>query len=222
MKVLLVEDDAKVGRFLVRVLTEEGYVADLATTGSEGVTQAVTGVYDLIVLDWMLPDKDGLTVCREVRQAGLTTPILMLTARGETSERVLGLDSGADDYVVKPFEVEEFVARVRALIRRGAGYSRLKCGDLEIDRIGHRALLAGGALSLTSREYALLLHLLHHMDNVVTRTDLLTHVWDTKFDTGSNLVEVHVSRVREKLGDHAWMIETVRGAGYRLRSQRAA
>lgn len=219
MKILVVEDDPKVARFVVRVLSEEGFTVDLCRTGIDGVEQARTGLYDLIVLDWMLPDIDGLAVCRDVRVAGVVAPILMLTARGETKERVIGLESGADDYMVKPFEVEEFVARVRALLRRSAGFARVRCGDLEVDRVGHRALLGGEAMNLTSREYALLVYLLQKADHVVTRSELLAHVWETPFDPGSNLVEVHVSRLREKLGKHAWMIETVRGAGYRLRSQ---
>lgn len=218
MKVLVVEDDPKVARFVVRVLTEEGFTVDLCRTGVDGVQQARTGLYDLMVLDWMLPDIDGLAVCRDVRVAGVIAPILMLTARGETKERVIGLESGADDYMVKPFEVEEFVARVRALLRRSAGFARIRCGDLEVDRVGHHATLSGEAMNLTSREYALLVYLLQKADNVVTRSELLAHVWETTFDPGSNLVEVHVSRLREKLGKHAWMIETVRGAGYRLRS----
>jgi DNA-binding response OmpR family regulator len=222
LKILVVEDDKKLARFLSRVLTEEGYVTDSASNGQEAIQQAESGVYDLIVLDWMLPETDGLHVCRELRRSGCAAPILMLTARGETRERVLGLDAGADDYMVKPFEVEEFVARVRALIRRTAGFGRLRCGDIEIDRVGHRALLKGQPLSLTSREYALLVHLVHHSDKIVTRTELLSRVWETNFDPGSNLIEVHVSRLREKLGDHAWMIETVRGSGYRLRSREEA
>lgn len=222
MKILLVEDDPKVGRFLLRALSDEGFAVDLCKNGADAVGQAGSGVYDLIVLDWMLPDLDGLAVCREVRKNGVTTPVLMLTARGESKEKVLGLESGADDYMVKPFEVEELVARVRALIRRTHGFARLKCGALEVDRVGHRALLAGQPLSLTTREFALMLHLLHRPDKIVTRAELLAQVWDTSFDPGSNLVEVHISRLREKLGEYAWMVETVRGAGYRLRSQAPA
>lgn len=216
MKVLVVEDDAKLSRFVVRVLTEEGFAADVCATGATAIEQATTGIYDLIVLDWMLPDVDGISVCRRLRQAGMATPILMLTARGEVAERVLGLETGADDYMVKPFEVEELVARIRALVRRASGHARLGVGALEIDRVARRATLAGKPLDLTSREYALLLDFVHHAEKVVSRTDLLSRVWSMSFDPGSNLVEVHVSRLREKLGDHAWMIETVRGAGYRL------
>jgi DNA-binding response OmpR family regulator len=217
LKILLVEDDVKVARFLARVLSEEGYVVDLCASGADAIRQATTGVYDLIVLDWMIPDVDGLSVCREVRRMGVVAPVLMLTARGETRERVLGLEAGADDYLVKPFEIEELVARVRALLRRTSGFGRLRCGRLEIDRMHHRALLAGAPLALTSREYALLLHFMHRVDRVVSRTELLSHVWQTNFDPGSNVVEVHIRRLREKLGNDATMIETVRGVGYRLR-----
>ena len=216
VKVLVVEDDAKLSRFVVRVLVEEGFAADACATGVEAMAQASSGIYDLIVLDWMLPDLDGLSVCRRLRQEGMITPILMLTARGETRERVLGLETGADDFLVKPFEVEELVARIRALVRRATGFSKLGVGMLELDRVGREVRLSGKSLELTSREYALLLDFVHHAEKVVTRTELLARVWGTSFDPGSNLVEVHVSRLRDKLGDHAWMIETVRGAGYRL------
>ncbi|GAC1584114.1 MAG: response regulator transcription factor [Polyangiales bacterium] len=219
MKVLIVEDDPKVARFISRVLVEEGYEVDHCGLGGDAIVAAQTIAYDMVVLDWMLPDVDGIAVCREIRRSRSLTPILMLTARGETAERVLGLETGADDYMVKPFEVEEFVARIRALIRRTAGYGQLHCGDLQVDQIGHRALLLGTPLTLTSREYALLLYLVQQCDQIVSRTSLLAQVWQTNFDPGSNLVEVHMSRLRDKLGDHAWMLETVRRSGYRLRSK---
>lgn len=216
MKVLVVEDDAKLSRFLVRVLVEEGFAADVCETGEDALAQAPSGIYDLIVLDWMLPDVDGLSVCRKLRQDGVGTPILMLTARGEVRERVMGLETGADDYMVKPFEVEELVARIRALVRRAAGFTKSMVGPLEIDRVSHHVRVGNAPLDLTTREYALLIHLVHQAGKVVTRTELLSRVWGTSFDPGSNLVEVHVSRLRDKLGEYAWMIETVRGAGYRL------
>jgi DNA-binding response OmpR family regulator len=222
MKVLIVEDDAKLARFLSRILTEEGYVTDVCRSGSDAVAQARSGVYELVILDWMLPELDGLSVCREVRKAGLTLPVLMLSARGELQERVLGLQSGADDYVVKPFEVEELLARVHALARRAAGFATMQFGELSLDRLQHRFLLGGKPLELTGREYGLLLHLAFRSERVVTRSELLQQVWDASFDTGTNVVDVHVSRLRDKLGDHAWMIETVRGTGYRLRTSRGA
>jgi DNA-binding response OmpR family regulator len=222
MKVLILEDDRKLAGFLARVLCEEGLAVDLCGRGVDAVAQAEGGVYDLIILDWMVPDTDGLTVCRDLRRAGATAPVMMLTARGETRERVVGLEAGADDYMVKPFEVDEFVARVRALLRRASGVVALRCGDLEIDTTARQAKVAGVVLTLTNREYALLLHLLHRADRIVKRSDLLAHVWGTRFDPGSNLVEVHVSRLRDKLGERAWMVETVRGVGYRLRREHAA
>jgi DNA-binding response OmpR family regulator len=219
VKVLILEDDRKLARFLARVLSEEGFAVDLCARGVDAITQAERVLYDLIVLDWMVPETDGLAVCREIRQAGGTSLILMLTARAETSERVLGLKAGADDYMVKPFEVDEFVARVRALLRRTAGFAALRCGDLEVDPLTRQAKVAGAELTLTNREYSVLLHLLRFANRVVKRSDLLTHVWGMRVDPASNLVEVHVRRLRERLGDHAWMIETVRGVGYRLRQR---
>src|SRR5580658_1965672 len=169
MKVLLLEDDRRLARFLTRVLSEEGLVVDLCGRGADAITQAIGGLYDLVVLDWMVPDTDGLTVCREIRRSGDNAPVLMLTARGEIRERVLGLEAGADDYMVKPFEVEEFVARVRALLRRASGFGGLRCGDLEIDRVARQAKLAGTILTLTSREFALLQRLVHRADRTVRR-----------------------------------------------------
>jgi len=220
MRILVVEDDQKLASFLGRVLSEEGYSVDRCTTGADAISQARTGVYELILLDWMIPDLDGLEVCRQVRRDGSPVPILMLTARDQVRERVLALDAGADDYLVKPFEIEELVARINALLRRAKGHSRMKLGPLDIDRAQRRVLLDGETLDLTTREMALLLHLAHRVDRVVTRSELLSQVWSIRFDPESNVVEVHISRLRDKLQRHAWMIETVRGRGYRLRTRR--
>ena len=217
MKALIVEDDEKVARFVARVLGEEGYVTDLCVSGADAVRQASALSYDVILLDWMLPDLDGLAVCRELRRAGSVTPIIMLTARGELHERVLGLDAGADDYIVKPFEIDELLARIQAVLRRTHGFGRVRVGALEIDRLGRQVTLAGQSLELTAREFALLLFMARQVDQVVGRSELLSQVWSTTFDPGSNLIDVHISRLREKLGAHAWMIDTVRGKGYRLR-----
>jgi DNA-binding response OmpR family regulator len=206
--------------FLGRVLTEEGFAVDRCAGGVDAVTQARTGVYQLILLDWMIPELDGLEVCRRLRRDGLMIPILMLTARDQVRERVLALDAGADDYLVKPFELEELIARIHALLRRANGHARIQLGPLDIDRAERRVRLDRDLLELTTKEFALLLHLAHHVDRVVTRSDLLSQVWSITFDPDSNVVEVHVSRLRDKLGDHAWMIETVRGRGYRLRTHR--
>ena len=218
---LVIEDDPKLARLLTRVLQEEGYVVDGCSEGEPGLRQAQTGLYDLVVLDWMLPDLDGLSLCRRLRELGTSLPILMLTSRSDLSERVMALDAGADDYMIKPFEIEELLARVRALLRRVAGVGKTSVGPLSIDTRYRRATLGATPLDLTTREYDMLSHLARRADQIVTRSELLTHVWSTRFDPGSNLVEVHMSRLRDKLGHSAWMIETVRGSGYRLRAARA-
>jgi DNA-binding response OmpR family regulator len=217
VKILVVEDDRKLARFLQRVFSEEGYSADAAYSGTDAIERVLGGIYKLVVLDWVIPDLDGLEVCRELRRCGCNVPILMLTARCEPSERVICLRAGADDYLVKPFEVEELVARVTALLRRAAGSLCLTFGRLVVDREQRCVLIDGERIALTAREFQLLLHLAHRCGQVVTRSELLTEVWSTQFDPDSNVVEVHMSRLRDKLGDAADVIETVRGEGYRLR-----
>jgi DNA-binding response OmpR family regulator len=218
MKVLIVEDNLKVARFLRRVLSDEGWVADCCGDGEDAVAQLQHGGYDLVLLDWMLPGRDGLAVCRELRRTGCNVPILMLTARGELSERVLGLRSGADDYLVKPFEVEELVARIHALLRRTRGARKVAVGGVEVDLEKRSLTIEGAQVYLTGRELDVWLHLANRAEQVVTRGELLSKVWQMPFDPGSNVVDVQVRRLREKLGTRAWMLETVRGAGYRLRS----
>ena len=203
---------------MAQLLREEGYAVDVCTTGAEALRLAEVGAHTLLVLNWVVPDVDGLVVCRELRRRGIVTPILMLSTIGQVSARVIGLETGADDFLVKPLEVQEFVARVHALARRAAGFSLVRCGALEIDRAGGQAYVAGRKLTLTGRELALLRRLAQHADQVVTRTDFLANIFETSFDTGSNLLGVHMCRLREKLGEHASMIETVRGVGFRLRS----
>ena len=220
MKILIVQDDRKVASFLRRLFVEEGYAVDTCATGPEALSQALSGIYDLLILDWMLPELDGVEICRELRRRGSDVPILMLTARGEVRERVLCLNAGADDHLVRPFEVDELLARVNALLRRAGGLRPLQLGPLRIDRAARRVFLDGKPIELTQREFALLLHLAHRTGQVVTRSELLTQVWSTQFDPESNVVEVHVSRLRDKLGTHSWMIETVRGRGYRLSTER--
>jgi DNA-binding response OmpR family regulator len=217
VRVLVVEDDAKLARFLVRMLVEEGFVADACHEGAEAIERAQADIYDLMLLDWMLPDLDGVTVCKRLREAGCTLPILMLTARGQLAERVLGLRSGADDYLVKPFEIDELLARIEALARRANRARTLAVGPVAIDQFDRRVTLAGAPLDLTERERSLLTHLALRKGQVVSRADILTRVWGLGFDPDSNLIEVHISRLRDKLGDHASLIETVRGRGYRLR-----
>jgi DNA-binding response OmpR family regulator len=217
VKVLVVEDNPKLARFLLRALQEEGYVVDEVADGATAIRHAQHVPYDVVILDWMLPGADGLSVCRTLRAAGSRVPILMLTARAEIPERILGLDAGADDYLAKPFDLGELLARVRALGRRGGQpETTLRVGALSIDRAERRATLDGRRVELTPREFTLLSYLAREAGRVVPRTELLSKVWETAFDPGSNVVEVHIRNLREKLDEHAGMIETVRGVGYRL------
>lgn len=217
IRVLVVEDDPPLADFLERALKDEGMDTTLCGTVATGIEMGSKQPFDVLVLDWMLPDGDGISVCTTLRARGNTTPILMLTARGEVHDRVTGLKSGADDYLVKPFELEELLARLDALVRRSAYASVVKMGALEIDRLGRRVMLGDKALDLTSIEYRLLVRLASEAGSAVERAALLSDVWGLKFDPGSGIVEVHISRLRDKLGDASWMVETVRGTGYRLR-----
>jgi two-component system, OmpR family, response regulator len=217
MKVLVVEDNKKLARFLQRAFHEEGYAVDLVEDGTKALERSASVEYDLVLLDWMLPGMDGITVCRSLRSRGLTTPVLMLTARAEVSERITGLDAGADDYLPKPFDLGELLARVRALGRRGAGTDGLvRVGPLVLDRLERHALLDGQPIDLTPREFALLTYLARESGRVVPRTELLRKVWETTYDPGSNVVDAHIKKLREKLGEFATLIETVRGVGYRV------
>jgi DNA-binding response OmpR family regulator len=221
MRVLLLEDDERLARFLARLLSEEGLGVDACARGVDGIAHAARRPYDLFILDWT-PTTEALSVCEGLRHSGWVAPILMFTGREATRDRVLALEAGADHCMVKPVDADEFVARVRALLRRSSGFAALRCGELEVNPVARRAKLSGMELTLTNRECTLLIHLLQRANLVVKRSDLLAHVWGMRFDPGSNLVEVYISRLREKLGDRAWMIETVRGVGYRLRQQQAA
>jgi DNA-binding response OmpR family regulator len=217
MKVLLVEDDRKLQRFLMRALEEEGYVVDACRTGDDAIQQATAIAYELIVLDWMLPEKDGLSVCRELRRLGSRTPIVMLTARGEVGERVTALDAGADDYVTKPFHLDELLARIRALLRRGSSLPEVvRVGPISLDFRAHVAHVDGTKLDLTAREFSLLAMLARNAGRVVTRSEILSHVWQLTRDPGSNVIEVNIRNLRDKLGAAADRLETVRGQGYRL------
>lgn len=217
MKVLVVEDNIKLSSFLHRALVEEGYQVEVVADGESALANLSQATYDLVVLDWMLPGIDGLEVCRRLRHSGSTAPVLMLTARAEVSERIIGLDAGADDYLSKPFDLGELLARARALTRRGAaGDVTLRIGALTLDRLARRATIDGRTLDLTPREFTLLSFLARESDRVVPRTELLRSVWETSFDPGSNVVDAHIKNLREKLGSAARMIETVRGVGYRM------
>lgn len=218
MRMLVVEDDQDLNRQLCEALEEAGYVVDKAFDGSEGHFLGDTEPYDAVILDIGLPEMDGITVLEEWRSAGRTMPVLILTARDRWSDKVAGIDAGADDYVAKPFHVEEVLARVRALIRRAAGHasSEIVCGPLKLDTRGAKATVDGQALKLTSHEFRLLSYLLHHMGEVVSRTELVEHMYDQDFDRDSNTIEVFVGRLRKKLGVD--MIETIRGLGYRIQA----
>jgi DNA-binding response OmpR family regulator len=220
MRILLVEDERKVASFIARALRETAYAVDVAETGEKGMKLARDNPYDLVLLDIRLPDVSGVEVCRKLRQAGLETPILMLTARSLVEQRVEGLDAGADDYLTKPFALAELSARVRALVRRGFNKSGaiLRYADLELDRHRRRTARGAAAIPLTSKEFALLEFLLLRAPEPVTRSEIVEHVWDCHFDSETNLVEVYINRLRQKIDQDrsAKLIHTVRGVGYRL------
>ena len=218
MRVLVVEDEPKLAGLLRQGLRRRGMGVDLAATGEEAVTRASATDYDLIVLDVMLPGPDGFEVCRRLRAAEVWSPTLMLTALDDVEDRIRGLDSGADDYLPKPFSFEELLARIRALLRRGAPRrpAVLEVADLRLDPASHRVWRAGRELSLTPREFALLEALMRQPGQVLSKFELLEHVWDDSYENRSNVIEVYVGYLREKLDRGA--IETVRGAGYRLRT----
>lgn len=222
MRILVVEDEAKMAALLRRGLTEEGYAVDAVRNGTDGVWAATENPYDAIILDVMLPDIDGFEVCRRLRAADRWAPVVMLTARDAVRDRVAGLDAGADDYLTKPFSFSELFARLRALLRRGAAERPpvLVVGDLTLDPAAHRATRGDVEVSLTAREFALLEYLMRRAGEVLTRTRLIEHVWDFGFDTDSNVVDVYIRYLREKI-DRPFgrtTIETVRGTGYRLRT----
>ncbi|MEP2830232.1 response regulator transcription factor [Parvibaculum sp.] len=216
MRLLVVEDDPDLNRQLVAALEEAGYVADSAKDGEEGHFLGDTEPYDAVILDLGLPEMDGVTVLEKWRRDGRTMPVLILTARDRWSDKVAGFDAGADDYVAKPFYMEEVLARLRALLRRASGHatSELECGPVRVDTKSSRVTVNGRAIKLTSLEYRLLAYLMHHQDRVISRTELVEHLYDQDFDRDSNTIEVFVGRLRRKLGKD--VIETVRGLGYRL------
>ena len=220
MRLLLVEDDAALGASLARGLREHAYAVDLVTDGAAAVVEAVVNDYDAIVLDVLLPRQDGLGVARTLRERGVSTPILMLTTRDRVADKIAGLDAGADDYMAKPFELEELLARLRALLRRGPALApqRLQIGDLTVDTRTQRATRGGAPLSLTSKEYAMLEYLARRAGEVVSRADIVAHVWDENHDPFSNALEVYIGRLRRIVDQEGWppLILTRRGAGYML------
>ncbi len=220
MKILIVEDETRVAQFIQKGLKEEGHAVDLAFDGEEGGFLAEVNDYDLILLDVMLPKKNGIIVCREIRERGIATPILMLTARDTVEDKVRGLDAGADDYLAKPFAFEELLARVRALLRRQSDNKSpsLKITDLELDPISRRVVRGNKAIRLTTKEYALLEYMMRNPGKVLSRTLIGEHVWDMNFDPDSNVIDVYVSHLRNKVdkGFDLPLIHTLRGQGYML------
>jgi two-component system copper resistance phosphate regulon response regulator CusR len=220
MRLLLVEDDVRLARFILRGLREQAYAVDLAADGEDALYQAAVNAYDAIILDVLIPRKDGFTVCRELRAGGMQIPVLMLTARDSVEDRITGLDTGADDYLTKPFEFGELLARLRALLRRGSELrsSVIEVADLIIDTRSQQARRQGQALNLTTKEYAFLEYLSRNAGQVVGRESIAEHVWDESFDPFSNLIEVYINRLRRKVdGPFAVpLIHTRRGAGYIL------
>ena len=221
MKILIVEDEAKISEYLRQGLTEAGFVVDLARNGLDGHHLAMTGTYDLIILDVLLPDVDGWRILQALREAGSKVPVLFLTARDSVDDRVKGLELGADDYLVKPFAFAELLARVRTLLRRGtvsATETTLKVADLELDLMRRRVTRAGQRIPLTAKEFALLELLIRHRDEVLPRSLIASQVWDMNFDSDTNVIDVAIRRLRAKIDDafEPKLIHTVRGMGYML------
>jgi len=223
MKILVVEDEKKVSSFIKRGLEEEKYEVDTAYDGDEGLKLAIAGQYDALILDWMLPKQDGLSVLRELRANKRTTPVLMLTAKDTVEDIVAGLDSGSDDYLTKPFAFAELLARVRALLRRSEmdRGAELRFADLRIDPVTHKVWRGEKEIDLTAKEYALLEYFMRNPNQVLTRTMIADHVWDYTFDSFTNIIDVYVNYLRKKIDRDAdkKLIHTVRGVGYILKEE---
>ncbi len=222
MRILVVEDERKLANFIKHGLEEEKYIVEVANDGNKGLELAMNNHYDAILLDVMLPGKDGFTILRELRNAGISIPIMMLTARGATEDRVLGLDLGADDYLPKPFSFEELAARLRSILRRSSPEksTKLQCGDLILDTVTHFAYRSGKEIELTTKEFALLEYLMRNKNRIVSRSNILQHVWKHSFDPESNIIDVYIKRLREKIEidpNSPQLIQSIRGVGYRIR-----
>ena len=221
MKVLIIEDEKKIAAFVRKGLEAQGFVVEVAHHGDEGFALATTRPYDVAILDIMLPGKDGLSILRNLRDRKSPLPVILLTARSELNERLEGLNLGADDYLTKPFHIEELIARIHAVTRRAAGTSQsiLAVADLKMNLLTRKVTRGGQAIELTVREYSLLEHLLRSPGRVLTRVEICERVWDYNFDPGTNLVDVYVQRLRKKVdGDFSEkLIETIRGVGYRVK-----
>ncbi|MBU1147377.1 MAG: response regulator transcription factor [Candidatus Omnitrophica bacterium] len=221
MRILLIEDETKIASFIERGLKEEHYIVDVAYEGDKGLFLAEVNTYDLIILDIMLPKKDGISLCKDLRTKKIDTPILMLTAKDKVGDKVLGLDAGADDYLTKPFAFEEFLARIKALLRRSRSdkSTTLKIADLELDQLTHRVKRQEKEITLTSKEYTLLEYLMLNANQVVTRTMISEHVWNEDFDSFTNVIDVYVNYLRNKIDKNfkKHLIYTIRGTGYMLK-----
>ncbi|MCX8044392.1 MAG: response regulator transcription factor [Desulfobacterota bacterium] len=223
MRILLVEDDKSASRFIKKGLSERGYSVDAVFDGEEGLYQATTGGYDLIILDIMLPELSGFEVLKGIRKHGIVTPVIFLTARDDTEDVVHGLELGADDYLVKPFSFPELLARIKAVLRRGekeAASTRLVVGDLTLNMLTRTAERSGKTIELSGKEFSLLEYLMRNAGQVLTRTMILEHVWGYDFDTASNIIDVHINRLRAKIDkDHeVKLIKTIKGVGYVLKA----
>lgn len=222
MRILVVEDERKVASFIKNGLEEERYIVETAADGKTGLEMAMNNQFDAILLDVMLPGMDGFKVLNELRNAGVSTPIMMLTARGTTEDRVQGLDLGADDYLPKPFSFEELAARLRSILRRSSPEksTKLKCGDLILDTISHVAYRFGKEIELTTKEYALLEYLIRNKNRILSRSTITQHVWKHNFDPESNIIDVYIKRLRAKIEREDGtkpLIQSIRGVGYRMR-----
>ena len=221
MRILVVEDETRIADFVVRGLKEEQYAVDVAYDGEQGMYLADINPYDLMILDIMLPHKDGIAMCQELRKKKISTPILMLTARGAVKDKVTGLNSGADDYLTKPFSFEELLARVKVLLRRNKAEKTpiLKIADLELNQLSHEVKRKGKPVALTSKEYMLLEYLMLNAGQVISRSMISEHVWNENFDSMTNVIDVHIRNLRQKIdkGAAKKLIRTMRGAGYVLK-----
>jgi heavy metal response regulator len=222
MRILIIEDEKHIADFIRQGLKEEGYAVDVAYDGEKGYFLAGTETYDVIVLDLMIPKIDGMTVCRNLRREGNNVPVIMLTAKHSVEDKVGGLESGANDYLTKPFAFKELLARIRVLSRHGAApaATMLRVGDLTLDVLKHKVTRGGKEISLTTKEFFLLEYLLQHANEVVTRTAISEHVWDINFDTTTNVIDVHINALRKKVdsSDEEPLIQTIRGRGYTIRT----
>ncbi len=220
MRILVIEDNPKMASGIQRGLEEKGYAVDVCHTGFEGEDLAAANEYDAVVLDLMLPDRDGVEVCRNLRRRSIATPVLMLTALSSVDDKVSGLDAGADDYLTKPFEFEELLARLRALLRRGEATEgrTLRCHDLELDLYSRRASRGDTEVELSNKEFALLEYLMRNQNRVLSRMQISERVWDMNFEPGSNVIDVYISSLRKKVdrGYDRELIHTIKGAGYRF------